>query len=263
MRLTKVVNILLHTFFNKHIIVRTLPKNKVMLNIGSGAWQCDGWTNLDYPTEWYKKAQIQNAFIPYDIRSDDIPFSDNSVDRIYCCHVIEHIENTHILKMFSECFRILKKNGIMRITTPDAEFLYTVSKYNTGYWNWRHDWVKRFCNNQHAIRNVDYLVAEIATPKMLQYIHSSNKEDYISLFESMDMYDFLEHVTNNLEFRKEFPGDHINYWTFEKINTMLTSIGFSSIIRSKWSGSCCEYMADILKFDKTHPQMSLYVDVVK
>jgi len=234
-----------------------------MLNIGSGNWFCNAWTNLDYPSEWYSKAQANHPFISYDIRSDLIPFADNSVDIIYCSHVIEHIENVYIKKMFVECFRVLKKGGIIRISCPDAEFLYEISSYDTDYWSWKRNWAKKNCKDQNSIRNVDYLVSAIASPKMLQHIHSINTEDYMSRFESLDMYDFFEYLTYDLKYRKEYPSDHINYWTFEKAKRMLVDAGFDIVIRSKWMGSCTVKMRNRGIFDTTQPMSSLYVEAIK
>lgn len=73
-----------------------LTPGDILLNIGAGSWNCEGWTNLDYPTEWYAEAQSKHPFIPYDIRNDTIPFKADSVKAVYCSHVIEHIENSHV-----------------------------------------------------------------------------------------------------------------------------------------------------------------------
>ena len=255
--------------FNRRILLVPIPaygdtKNKIMLNIGAGNWREKGWTNLDFPSEWYKKAQVSN-FTPFDIRSDNIPYPDNSVDLIYCSHVIEHIENVHIERFFSECHRVLKSRGGIRLTCPDAEFLYNVAKHDTDYWEFLRNWSYKFCTGHETIRGVDYLVGETATPKMLQHIHSINREDYMPCFESMDMYDFFEHMTGDLVFQEKFPFHHINYWTFDKIKRFLVSAGFrpERIIHSKWSASIHKHMADIGKFDTTYPVMSLYVDAVK
>jgi len=262
-------NALLHKI-NRHVSIYHIPRstfseNKIMLNIGSGDWSCKGWTNLDHPSEWYAKAQKNHIFTPYDIRNDMIPFADESVDVIYCRHVIEHIENIYIKKMLDECFRVLKKGGIMRILCPDVEFQYEISKFvGIDFWNWRHNWAKKFCNNQKTIRNVDYLVADVATPKMLQYVNSINKEDYMYYFETLDMNDFFEFLTQDLKFREEYPGDHINYWTYEKIKKMLMESGFETVIRSKWGSSCVREMRNTVLFDDTTgPKLSLYVDVIK
>ena len=47
------------------------------------------------------------------------PFTSESVDKIYCSHFLEHIppdKGKHVLK---ECYRVLKKDSIMRLVVPD------------------------------------------------------------------------------------------------------------------------------------------------
>jgi UDP-N-acetylglucosamine transferase subunit ALG13 len=79
----------------------------------------------------------------------------------------------------------------------------------------------------------------------------------------MEMYDFFDYLTKDLQFRNTCVGDHINYWTFNKAQKMLSDAGFSTIIRSKWSGSILNEMKRMDKFDIIYPNMSLYVEVVK
>jgi predicted SAM-dependent methyltransferase len=235
-----------------------------MINIGSGGKPLMGFKNLDYPNDEYKEWQKKYDFIPYDIRNDVIPFEDNSVDGIYCSHVIEHIENEYISKMFSECFRVLKENGILRLSCPDAEFLYQVSKYSNEYWDWRYDVIKSYFPvgfSKEKIRSVDYLVREIATPKLEKYIRSNFQIDYFDNFKNFDMYDFFEYLTSDLAFDLKIA--HINYWTFEKIKKMLVANGFFHVIHSKWSAACNREMQDITQCDTTAPILSLYVDAIK
>lgn len=83
------------------------------INIGSGNWYCPQWINLDIESDWYKKAHLDSPFVKYDIRTDGIPFDDNSIDAIYTSHVIEHVEDCFVQKMFSEAFRVMKKGGCL------------------------------------------------------------------------------------------------------------------------------------------------------
>ena len=237
---------------------------KIMLNIGSGDWECEGWTNLDYPSEWYVNEQKKHKIIHYDIRNDKLPFKDNSVDAVYCSHVIEHIEDKYISELFSEVFRVLKKNGVARFCCPDAEFIYNVSKTDSDYWECRNTWFSSdFYVKNEKPRIVDFLVREIATPKLLGYKNGINERDYISEFNSMEMYEFFDYLTKDLKFRDSYVGDHINYWTFDKARKMLSEAGFGNIIRSKWSGSITNEMKRTDKFDMVYPNISLYVEVVK
>ena len=110
----------------------------LLLNVGSGNWNCPGWKCLDYPSQWYSEAQRGCPIIPYDIRKDVLPYENDSVDAIYCSHVVEHIEDKYIQRFFNEAYRVLKKGGALRVCCPDAEFLYNVAKSGKeDYWNWR------------------------------------------------------------------------------------------------------------------------------
>ena len=75
------------------------------------------------------------------MRKDSLPYADESVDNIYCSHVIEHIENQYVDKFIMESYRVLKKGGGLRIACPDAEFLFEVSSFVNDYWNWRKPWL--------------------------------------------------------------------------------------------------------------------------
>ncbi|HEY4797625.1 MAG TPA: methyltransferase domain-containing protein [Bacteroidia bacterium] len=50
-------------------------------------------------------------------------FSDNSIDVIYSSHTFEHLTYEEAQFAFSECYRILKPAGIIRIIVPDFEEL--------------------------------------------------------------------------------------------------------------------------------------------
>ncbi|MGN0308765.1 MAG: methyltransferase domain-containing protein [Lachnospiraceae bacterium] len=91
---------------------------------------------MDYPSEHYSKAQNKHAFVSYDIPNDSLPFTDNSVEMIYCSHVVEHIENNYVIKMMEECHRTIKEGGGLRLACPDTEFLYDITKCGKEYWEW-------------------------------------------------------------------------------------------------------------------------------
>ena len=257
----------LQEIYNHEINNNHASKSDIMLNIGAGKWHCKGWTNLDYPTEWYSKAQSKHSFIPYDIRNDKIPFNDNSVKAVYSSHVIEHIEDKYIINFFADVHRVLMNDGIFRIACPDAEFLYNVSSRENNYWYWRKDWAgsKKFVKEIMNLSQIDFLVREIATPKYMNYVHAidDKAKDFSVEFQNMSMYEFLNFITSDLTYRKDFPGDHINYWTYEKVKDMLINAGFDFVVRSKYMGSMCPDMCNPAKFDVTYPGMSLYVEAMK
>lgn len=232
------------------------------INIGAGDWECPGWTNLDYPSEHYASAQAKHSFIPYDIRSDALPFRDGTVEMIYTSHVIEHIENQHIQRLFDECYRVLIGGGVLRIVCPDAEYLYQVTKLGKDYWNCRRHSFEEMGLSFESQRAVDCLVAEVAAPKLLGY-GDMQGEDYEDAFHHLSMYDFFDYLTGDIEFDVKRVGEHINYWTFQKLEEYLKRSGFRSVIRSTYSGSSRYVMQNRRYFDRRSPVLALYVEAIK
>ena len=159
----------------------------------------------------------------------------------------------------------LSWGGAIRVCCPDAEFLYNITKSGKeDYWNWRRIWfASKYWKGDKSIRPIDFLIREIATPKLNGYINSICDNDYTMEFNKLKMEDFLELMKKNLFFRSDFVGEHINYWTYNKMRNMLERAGFTFIMKSKCHGSLSKYMQNPGYFDTTHPQMSLYVEAVK
>ena len=91
--------------------------DKIFLNIACGNIyvDTDDWINIDISSDDKKVKKINLL--------DMLPFADSTVDVIYCAHFLEHIPLDKINFFLLECFRILKKNGIIRLVLPDFEAL--------------------------------------------------------------------------------------------------------------------------------------------
>ena len=83
------------------------------LHIGCGENYIDGWLNADY-----------------DSRSDNVlrfdatrrfPFERDIFDFVFTEHMIEHVSYTGARNMLAECYRVLRRGGKIRISTPDLE----------------------------------------------------------------------------------------------------------------------------------------------
>ena len=66
--------------------------------------------------------------IKYCDASKKIPFKDSSVDLIYSCHMLEHLDKSEAEMFFNESYRVLKTRGVMRLVVPDFQRL--IEKYN-------------------------------------------------------------------------------------------------------------------------------------
>ncbi len=106
------------------------------LNLGCGNQVIQGWINVDYSLgakfakiplfriinkklhlfdlDWDKRIFIHNL-------TKKFPWKNNTIDIIYSSHTLEHFTYEEGCFFLTECHRILKHNGIIRIVVPDLQ----------------------------------------------------------------------------------------------------------------------------------------------
>ena len=91
----------------------TTPK----LHVGCGKHILSGWLNTD--------SYRQDPSLPVYLfdASQKFPFADATFAYVFSEHMIEHISYSAGLHMLSECLRVLKPLGVLRLSTPDLDFL--------------------------------------------------------------------------------------------------------------------------------------------
>tara|TARA_A100001015_G_C14754240_1_gene618800 strand:+ start:139 stop:786 length:648 start_codon:yes stop_codon:yes gene_type:complete len=95
--------------YPKWIILK--KSKKIFLEIGSGNKKgINGYVTVDL---------LSGADIVHDLRKG-IPLPENSVDRIYASHVLEHIPFKELIILLNEIYRVLKKEGELSVSVPDA-----------------------------------------------------------------------------------------------------------------------------------------------
>lgn len=121
---------------------------ELKLNLGCGIKCPDGWVNIDSSfgvylskkpllskilyvvvpkflgvlptTSWPKNTTWMDLTKPF-------KFPENSVDYIYSSHTFEHFTYEESTFVLSECYKVLKPGGVLRIIVPDFESV--VNKY--------------------------------------------------------------------------------------------------------------------------------------
>ena len=125
------------------------------VNLGCGPNAPAGWLNVDgswsawfthhKTLRWtlerigvinasYHGAQWKVSPVVHDL-SKPLPFPDNSFSAIYASHILEHLYRSRGLALLSECKRVLKPGGTLRLVVPDLHALvveYVNSKNNGG-----------------------------------------------------------------------------------------------------------------------------------
>lgn len=87
--------------------------NKNYLNLGCGKRYHKSWTNVDF-------IAIGDDVIAHNL-INGIPFEDDAFEVVYHSHVLEHFNKTNGLAFISECYRVTKIGGIIRVAVPDLE----------------------------------------------------------------------------------------------------------------------------------------------
>ena len=161
-------------------------KTNIYANIGCGdAGLAYDWINVDY-------GAYNNVKYTFDCRKN-LPFADNSAKGLYTEHFFEHLDYFKEVPYFlKSCYRVLQKDGVLRIIIPDAE------RYLFAYC--QEDW-----NALKKIRPLDDDLKDI-----LMGIQYQTKMQLI-----------------NEVFRQG--GDHKYAWDYETLKVILSNAGFTNI----------------------------------
>ena len=134
-------------------IVRSYFKNNEVykLQIGSSSNFLNGWLNSDV---------IPSREILYLDATKTFPFADEQFHYVYSEHMIEHINFEQGRFMMGEVYRVLKKDGMFRIATPDIRFLINLymdptDSLNANYILWANSTFTKnpFVNNPVPVVN--------------------------------------------------------------------------------------------------------------
>lgn len=250
--------------------------NKNFYNIGAGNFKHKYWTNIDYETDHYKNMQSKNMIHHNLMELSNIPLKSNSAEMFYSSHTIEHISDDAVKKMLEECYRILKPGGIIRLTTPNFQLYYDAyNKNDILMWDWdinryskKGMWEKNFNLpfNKYSIEQIFLYqfasqLSEISKDDTVEKKYSNNEVKEI--FQNLDMNNAFEYFTSKCSFNSNYPGNHINWFTKDKLKRMLKGAGFKNIRLSSFGQSQYAPLRNTLYFDNTHPKYSIYIEANK
>ena len=253
-------------------------ENKRFYNIGAGGFSHPYWTNVDFSSDWYAHYKISPTAIQHDLMSlGDLPIESDLAEVVYSSHTVEHITDAAAQKMFNEAFRILKKGGILRITTPNIDLEYRAYKEeDKNYFYWIDNYSKA---SEIERANITKPMNQASMEQIFLHHFASNAselhrdgarekisdEELRSVFSEKPLEDALNYCTAKCdeEIQLKYPGNHINWWNPDKMTRMFQEAGFTNIFRSGYGQSFSPVMRNLSLFDNTHPKISLYMEAVK
>lgn len=251
----------------------TLAK-KPFVNVGAGDFWHPYWRNLDFVSDFY--GDVQRGVIHHDLMAlGPLPFESNSIKVFYTSHTIEHVKEDAVQNLFNEMYRVLEKDGIVRVVTgPDAETDFRALQNNDEDWFYWDHWYSKpgTYEDQYRCPASSVSLAErwlnhVASPLAKHNLAPSDvklgEQEILDAIKQHGWPKCLDYFGSLCKFDPQRPGLHISWWTHEKISQYLKNAGFKTIYRSGFGQSQSPLMRQSPLFDSVHPQMSIYVEAVK
>jgi predicted SAM-dependent methyltransferase len=91
---------------------------KIKLHLGCATTYIEGWINIDADPKF-------RTDMNFDVRNE-FPFQNKTVDFIFNEHLIEHLRWEEGMTFMEECHRVLKPEGVLRISTPNLEWMVKI-----------------------------------------------------------------------------------------------------------------------------------------
>lgn len=243
------------------------PNPPKFVNIGSGGWTYPKWHTLDKPSDWYASSQDGKLDYHHDLMSfEPLPFETNSLEAIFCSHVIEHLPNENIRHLFEEAFRVLERGGYFRLTCPDIKLIYDAFSRKDSFF------MNRFAFHKHYPEplslNSSFLhcfAGTLVRAHPCKGVRKITDAEVEKTFNTLPLEEALNYFINMIPLKSQadYPADHLNWFHKEKVLELLKIAGFEHRYISAFGQSRSPYMIDSTSFDTTQPWMSLYVECRK
>lgn len=198
---------------------KLLLKENKNLNFGCGYFPLPGWTNIDGGDGKNYAPPSDDSVVKLDVFDALSLIADDSVSYIQSEQFFEHFTRQDAFKLFCECFRVLKKGGVIRTQVPD---LYITVKLYLNEWP-EAPW------------------ETVQLPHRLRLI--AGRQDYGKLLPGET---YLPSMMLNNSFHMD---GHKFLYDYETLAQLLRLAGFSSIERCKYGESRHENLRGIDKHD--------------
>ena len=242
------------------------PNPPKFVNVGSGSWTHPLWHTLDQPSDWYAPLQGEKLDYQHNLMSSKpLPFESNSLEAVFCSHVIEHLPNENVQYLFNEVFRILAPGGYFRVTCPDIKLIYDAFRRKDSFF------MGRFAFHQHykalslPASFLHCFAGVLVEQQPYDGVRKVTDKEVEEIFNELSLEEALDYFTKMIpkESQALYPAYHLNWFHDDKILEMLKVAGFEHRYVSAFGQSRSPQMIDTISFDTTQPWMSIYVECFK
>lgn len=253
-----------HAFFAE--LYEDIEPPQTCVNLGGGSkFSYFDWINVDSE----KPIKPKKNYIQFDFLNESIlPLESNSVDVIYCSHVLEHLTESASDYLLFETKRIAKTGAHVRLVVPDFDL--ALRAFLEGDIRFFEEFFEKQRAKDEAKEHKSENCIEFFFLRFFitQKIHHWHPNNYLNRLDELrgknkeEIFVLADRIISevDIEHQKRHPNCHINYFNFEKLFSKLDKIGFTDIKRSGYGQSAHNKLRDTRYFDNTRPRQSLYVD---
>ncbi|MFH2146185.1 MAG: methyltransferase domain-containing protein [Candidatus Omnitrophota bacterium] len=227
------------------------------VNLGCGPVSKGDWINLDWGilAFLHKNPIIEKLFLkfgflparykvkwPNNLKLHDLnkrlPFNANEVDYIYISHVLEHFKKFEAEKIAKECFRVLKKEGCIRVVVPDLKLL--LEKYAQADKEYFKKIAKLTADTEQEKTGKDFNLADVLMDNFYPQFYREKFKGFRKIL-------------------IPFIRPHCWMYDYESLKELLAQAGFSHVQKRAFRDG---RVPDLEHLD-VFPEMSLYVEARK
>ena len=163
-----------------------------MINLGCGNEKWKGFINIDCDPNLKPDLAL-------DIRHEKFPYEKETIEEVWMCHTIEHIEKRWWPSILFEVNRVLKIGGTFYLTYP--EFLKCVKLWEENYQGNKEYF--EACIYGRQMSQSDYHVSICHTPDMIEMFTEYGFHSFVTSEENEPQYSALSMAKKHETYTKE------------------------------------------------------------
>lgn len=257
-----------------------IKSDPLVLNLGCGNKINSSMINIDF-VKGQSDVLCHNLLLP-------LPYQENTVDMIYHSNVLEHFNQIDGNTFLKDSFRVLKTNGILRISIPDLENIASeylrLLREKPINWEDKVKWMKLelidqisrnkpggdmapFLSGENNI--VDYVESRIGKFKGREGYREARVNYSVSKIASKAVRHLVGFLSPSWKIGKFRASGETHQWMyeFETLEKQLKKIGFSRVIRTDCQNSNSNWwLANNLDIDSSghaYDPQNLILEAIK
>jgi len=261
------------TVLYKELYGEESVKNKRFYNInGGGHFEFGGglnhpcWTNMDVKLSG---SIVHKNDIVHDLLDKEaFPIESNSAELVHSQYTIEHITDDAAYIMFKEVNRILKSGGVFRVVAPNNELDYIAYNNNDfSFFYWAKFFHYKIPLSAASLEQIFlvHFAANASTIHTDGVLNPIDDSEFKEIFSKNNFEKAMDICTSrcSVEKQKVYRANHINWWTHNKLKTMLEKAGFEITYILSPGQSSARVMRNRTYFDRYWNDVALFMEAVK